>query len=194
MNEKIKDEIKNAMEKGEGIARKYNPETLIPFPFKRISNDCDDLALYSADLSDIEKSRGFKISGYISFNETEKKFEIYINKDRPKVRMYFTLAHEIGHYFLHKESLKGVLEEKGSVTDADEIFEGNPLFREDGGLSNVQEASANAFAASLLMPEERVRESFEEIRDIEECAKLFQVSWTAMSIRLEKLKLSLSYE
>ena len=185
----MKGEIKNAIRKGEEVAARYNPETLIPFPFKRISDDVDDLAFYLANFGNVEKDKGFSISGYILFHSDVQKFDIYVNRERPEVRQYFTLAHEIGHYFLHKDSLKS----KGTVTDADSIFNGGILFREDnsldGGLNTQQEAEANAFAASLLMPGYRVIESFEKIRDVQECAKLFKVSLIAMSVRLEKLNL-----
>ena len=65
-------------------------------------------------------------------------YAIYVNAGHAEVRRRFTIAHEIGHYVLHK-SLIG----DGIIEDA--------LLRADG-LSNSVERQANSFSADLLMP------------------------------------------
>ena len=50
---RMKDTITVASEKGEEIARKYNAETYIPFPFEEIANDRGDLDIFLADLRDV---------------------------------------------------------------------------------------------------------------------------------------------
>jgi Zn-dependent peptidase ImmA (M78 family) len=52
-----------------------------------------------------------------------------------------------------------------------------------------KEREANSFAAELLMPEEKVREFWQLTHDITTCAEAFQVSQSAMAIRLERLGL-----
>ena len=48
---------------------------------------------------------------------------------------------------------------------------------------------ANQFAAALLMPEELVREAYETNQDLRKLARIFNVSETAMGIRLAQLGL-----
>ena len=174
MNEKIIE----AGKKGEEIAKRYNLETRIPFPFEEIIEKNSDLDIFLADLSNINGEE--RISGLILFKKEEGGFEILIEKSKPKNRQYFTIAHELGHYFLHKKQLeKEVL-----------VIEGEPtLYRIDNGLTNIEEAQANFFAGSLLMPEERVKKVWKKIKDVEECANFFDVSVSAMGVRLEVLEL-----
>lgn len=42
------------------------------------------------------------IAGYIDFD----KNTIYVNVDDAPVRQRFTMAHELGHYFLHKDYIE----------------------------------------------------------------------------------------
>ena len=169
--------LSEASKMGEKVAEKFNPQTDIPFPFEKIVNRYEDLELRSGNLSDVWDDNN--LSGLILYEK--EKFLIVIERNKPENRQYFTIAHELGHYFLHKDILK----EKNMVVDGDAI-----LHRLDNGLTNIQESEANYFAASLLMPEKRVRKAwnfFDE--DIEKCAKLFSVSLSAMSIRVDILGL-----
>ncbi len=178
--------LKEAAEMGEGIAREFNPETNIPFPFEEIVKRHRDLELRSGDLSNAGSPISNDLSGLILYDDSEKKFVILIEESKPKNRKYFTIAHELGHYFLHKEDLK----EKSLVVDGDAT-----LYRLDNGLSNIQESQANYFAASLLMPEDRVRKAWKAFNeDVEKCAELFDVSLSAMSIRVDILDLKYEYE
>ena len=174
----MKEKITEASRKGEEVAKKYNAETQIPFPFEEIANDCGDLDIFLADLHDV--SPGEHVSGLILFREQEEKFKIIVDENKPKNRQYFTIAHELGHYFLHK----GPLKEKQFAIDGDPT-----LYRSDNGLTNIEETQANHFAASLLMPAARVEEVWGKVRSVERCAEFFHVSVSAMGIRLEILKL-----
>ena len=174
----MKNKITAASEKGEEIAKKYNAETYIPFPFEEIANDRGDLDIFLADLHDV--SPGESVSGLILFREQEEKFKIIVDQNKPENRRYFTIAHELGHYFLHKDPLK----EKQFAIDGDPT-----LYRSDNGLTSIEETQANHFAASLLMPEARVEEVWRKVRRVERCAKFFNVSVSAMGIRLEILNL-----
>lgn len=111
---------------------------------------------------------------------------IGVNENHHPNRQRFTLAHELGHFLLHRN--------KSSIfVDASTIF-----FRDntssDG--SKTQEIEANAFAAELLMPEKQVREAvssqpldaFDE-GAVRRLAAQFGVSAQAITIRLTRLEL-----
>ncbi len=63
------------------------------------------------------------------------------------------------------------------------------LYRRDEALSTKLEVEANNFAASFLMPADLVKKAWEKLKDVEECAQVFNVSIEAMTIRLSKLGL-----
>lgn len=98
-------------------------------------------------------------------------FAIIVNEAHSKTRQRFTIAHEIGHYVHHREYIGN------GVTD-------DSLYR--SRLRGPFESQANEFAAWLLMPwtliVERVRAG---VDSVEELAKIFDVSKSAMSIRLQ---------
>ena len=163
----------------EELAERYNPEGLSPFPYEKIEQERANLNIYVIEIEDKE------ISGAISFDKEEQKFKIIINKDKPFTRRHFTIAHEIGHYFLHQQ----IILQEEVLIDSDEAFRQNILFRLDGQQYSKIETEANYFAAALIMPEKLVKKAWETFKNIEECANLFNVSTTAMSIRLETLGL-----
>ena len=181
-----KENLKNAEEKARKCAVKYNKDVLIPFPFEKIVEEEKDLKeIVTIDLEEIGKKFGESFSGLISFSEQETpgkdEFTIYVNSKQPNKRQYFTTAHELGHYFLHKDKIK----QQKIVTDSDIIW-----YRTDRGLPKDEETEANYFAAALLMPEDKVKEVWEEVNDVKICAEIFNVSLAAMGIRLDYLKLS----
>ncbi len=101
------------------------------------------------------------------------------------VRQRFTVAHEIGHYYLkHK---------------GDFFVDRRILFRSENSkdINPKEEIEANAFAASLLMPEEMVMNEImkNELWDsdadtvVHKLATIFEVSTQAMEIRLQNLGL-----
>lgn len=102
---------------------------------------------------------------------TKSGFAIFVDSTEARVRQRFTAAHEIGHYVLHRDMIGDRLEE-------------NYLLRAHG-LSNKQEAQANAFAADLLMPFDLIDAAIKSgIKELEALARHFSVSRVAMSIRL----------
>src|SRR5439155_5185179 len=100
-----------------------------------------------------------------------------VNYSDPPFRKRFTIAHELGHHFLHL------------IQDGEYVDKEANLFRQQSGDEHEitptrrQEIQANLFAASLLMPEDEVRKYWEERRSIEELAKIFHVSVEAMGYR-----------
>lgn len=178
-------DLLEASSKGEEMAKKYNPEGLVPFPYENIQKDKGDLDIFLTDFNDKEE-----VSGAILYDKNTKKFSILINKTKPKTRQHFTVAHELGHYFLHSDIIKS----EEAIIDGDNFLDGSLdeskiLYRLDKAQQDRIETEANNFAASLIMPEELVRKVRNKVGNMEECAKIFQVSALAMNIRLERLKL-----
>ncbi len=106
-------------------------------------------------------------------------------------RKRFTIAHELGHYMLHRE-----LNADTVFLDKDFIvkYRSNKLYSE---VEIRQEQEANAFAAALLMPKEFIfdelnKESLKSLHEselIERLASIFEVSVPAMTFRLTNLNL-----
>lgn len=123
----------------------------------------------------VYRTRDFddRISGLIQKDEHhggKSGYAIYTNARHPVTRRRFTIAHEIGHFVLHRELIGD------GITD-----DGLYRSRLRGGF----ESAANRFAANLLMPKELVWEFIEQgVDTVEELAKEFNVSESAMSIRL----------
>jgi hypothetical protein len=96
-------------------------------------------------------------------------YAILVNKSHPKNRQRFTVAHEIGHFALHR------FDHDGEIKD-DEFYRALP-----GPL----EREANEFAADLLMPWGLVADLQKAgTREFEELAKKLEVSKQALAIRL----------
>lgn len=110
---------------------------------------------------------------------------IGVNKDHPQVRQRFTIAHELGHFFLH---------------DDQEVYvdRGFAVRMRDGKSSlavDIHEIEANAFAAELLMPTSMLLNDVRGLTidyedggaDIKHLADRYEVSVQAMTLRLTNL-------
>ncbi|MBO9682366.1 MAG: ImmA/IrrE family metallo-endopeptidase [Flavisolibacter sp.] len=149
-------------------------------------------------VEDIARSMGIKVIPYpLEQNMSgllvlEKNSAVIgYNQNEARVRRRFTVAHEIGHYVLHRDK-------SDRQVFVDKNFKA--MFRsfESANEPTVAklETEANVFAACLLMPETLVREEVgkteldlggeDSIRDL---AKIFDVSSTAMHYRLLNLNL-----
>lgn len=96
-------------------------------------------------------------------------YVILVHRAHHPNRQRFTVAHELGHYFLHREQIYGELKD-------DEFYRALP-----GPL----ETEANKFAADLLMPYELIDSLAKEgIIGLEELSAELQVSRQALAIRL----------
>ena|SRR5687767_10272750 len=160
----------------EEYARQYNPESVAPFPYENVVGIGKDLEVFFTHLEDNA------MSGATIYRDG--KFTILINTNKPETRQHFTLGHELGHYFLHKDVLKHEKVIVDGETDGP-----NMLYRMDNGQATQLEVEANNFAASLLMPADLVYKAWEATHNIEDCARIFKVSVIAMSLRLIQLKL-----
>lgn len=178
---------KTCEEKAEGVRREYNPLDLSPFPYQNVLIKNSDLSInFFSFTGELEKE---KLSGAITLDKRTdgEHFNISINNSHSDTRQHFTLAHELGHYFLHKD----IIRKEGIIVDT-EFFDGNrALFRQNEPQNISHEIEANCFAAALIMPSELVEKAWKELGRVEECARVFNVSVSAMSIRLERLKILL---
>lgn len=98
---------------------------------------------------------------------------IVVAKDDPIKRQFFTVAHELGHFFLHKKT-QDVFYRKQAI--------------EFNGEGTLEEKEANWFAASLLMPKELILKVWGERQSVDYIAAKFGVSRTAAFWRLKNLK------
>ncbi len=103
-------------------------------------------------------------------------------------RLRFTIAHEIGHYFLHL--MEGNVIKDGEVRDRliDMFLEREP----SAGLVSeelMREIEANWFATELLMPMEFVREEWARNPNIPSLARMFGVTEEAIGYRVADLNL-----
>lgn len=112
---------------------------------------------------------GDKIAGFTRFDEAT----IYVNADDVMNRQTWTIAHEFGHWILHKH-----------------LFDKDPdrysvLMRRPQGLNkDPVEKEANAFARQVLIPERLLRQVKGKASPIM-LAKMFLVSPEAMGQALE---------
>lgn len=119
---------------------------------------------------------------------------IGVNSEHSKTRQRFTIAHELGHLLLHSDE-EFHIDEKRPLARRDEV---------SSQATDAREIEANQFAAELLMPEARVRESLEVFAEgdedisvedaIGELARIYRVSQLAMTHRLTNLKIISSDE
>jgi hypothetical protein len=117
-----------------------------------------------------------RISGLIQpSDDTEAGFRIKVNKYEIPERQRFTIAHEIAHYLLHRDSIGA------GVVDS-------ILYRSN--LTSRKETEANRLAAAIVMPAPLVKRELDRlggihiIGTVEEMARLFGVSAPAMKVRL----------
>lgn len=101
--------------------------------------------------------------------EEDGSFEIFLSSFTHPLRDRFTIAHELGHYFLHAG--------------------GKGPFKAERYGSGRTEWEVNWFAAAFLMPESRVKAEAKRTKHVAQLADIFRVSSKAMEVRLKSLKL-----
>ncbi len=103
------------------------------------------------------------------------KTTIYVNSTDPDKRKRFTIAHELGHYFLHLNNKDDAL-----------VVEYRTI---NNNGNDEKEKEANSFAAALLMDEVLVKSLWNDLKSVQAIADIFQVSYEAMGYRLNNLGL-----
>lgn len=113
------------------------------------------------------------------------RFEIASTREDHYFRQRFTMAHELGHFVLHRSLIgEGIDDDiKYRSTAAGDFY--------NTAIDEVHEQQANSFAASFLMPERLLRRWVSENPDepLKKTASAFQVSPSAMRWRLKTLDL-----
>ncbi len=127
------------------------------------------------DVIDIAKQLGYKVFEFDFSNNNisgvidKEEKSITINKSQSYKRKLFTIAHEIGHLCLgHK-----------AVVDY-RLFTSN---------YDREEYQANLFASMLIMPKEEVAKAWRKHKNLEKLSDKFEVSKSAVAIRLLNLGL-----
>ncbi len=116
------------------------------------------------------------VSGQIA--KVDGRYEIKINRHESRQRQRFTLAHELAHFLLHRDTIDGM---GGKLID-------NVLYR--SGASEQIEYEANRLASQIVMPEKALQNAFSRYGDslsettVELLAEQFGVSKAAMEIRM----------
>lgn len=162
---------------------------------KRVEENCEEYNITEYPVKIVELCKQYditvfeeylppEVSGFIVIKEgTFEQYDtgrlIVVNLSELASRRRFTIAHELGHYILHKK----VDEELYAHRDA--------------GGSSQEEQEANFFASNILMPKDLINQaldmcdkSLSSISDyykIEYIAEQFAVSKSAAQIRLEQL-------
>jgi Zn-dependent peptidase ImmA (M78 family) len=107
------------------------------------------------------------ISGYIDLDNKR----IVVNEENAEVHQNFSIAHELGHWIMHKDAVEKDEEEKIRI-----------VYRKPmGEETDPIELEANAFAAYLLVPEEMFKR-FQDKSD-HELAQIFNVSQSLIGYR-----------
>lgn len=143
-------------------------ETAPIIPYEIVKNY--GLQIVSAKFSDQYKDI---VSGFLDFNQKK----IFINGEESVPRKTFTIAHELGHWILHKEIIK----ENSSLYSV--LMRSNFNKEEHTNL----EKEANFFAANLLLPEKLIRKYINISNSILELSYIFGVSNEFMKNRLKFL-------
>jgi Zn-dependent peptidase ImmA (M78 family) len=121
------------------------------------------------------------LEGDLSGALVREDHQVYIgvNSLHHSNRRRFTIAHEVGHYVLHK----------GLRLHVDTDFRINWRDEESSKAINPDEIEANRFAAELLMPTDFLLKDIDTLKDASQIslnalAKRYGVSPQAMKIRL----------
>lgn len=112
---------------------------------------------------------------------------ITVNARNVETRQRFTIAHELGHFVLHRDLI-------GDGVDDDRAYRSTGAGKyHNTAIGPLEEIDANKFAAYVLMPTNAVKDMAETIAPqdrLSVLAERFHVSTGAMRIRLEALGLA----
>ena len=129
---------REAKQKAESVLKKHEIVKAPVNPIEIAKKEGLDVSLY-------EFKEYKQISGFINY----KLNKIYINSlDKFLPRQIFTIAHELGHHFLHRE----LTEYKYKVSMRDTTK----------NETTIEEVQANIFAANLLVPSKFLHEFYQK--------------------------------
>jgi Zn-dependent peptidase ImmA (M78 family) len=111
-----------------------------------------------------------KVAGFCDFEGSK----LYVNKSDPTTRQTFTMAHELGHWVMHREFFLQHPDRYPVLPRFQSVDE-----------SNVFEREANCFAANLLVPTRLLKPI--RAHNVAMLARIFAVSTAMMEIRLKNV-------
>lgn len=161
--------------KAEDVLIAHNLFT-IPVDVVKIANH-NGVGIFNAKFSEDN------ISGMLA--KRGNNVTMLINQSDYPNRKRFSIAHELGHHFLH-------LFEDGEIVDTEiDLFRFETNSNNSQDQIRIREIQANQFAAAILMPAGLVKKYFhDESSELEVLAGLFKVSEEAMGYRLNQLGLA----
>ena len=115
------------------------------------------------------------VSGATRYNSSTKRFQIIVDSDDNPRRRRFTLAHEIAHFFLQRE-----------VLSTNEEIHYDVLYRKT---YSEKEHEVDYLAGAILMEQDILKELYAINPSISELAKVFNVSESALTVRLMQLQI-----
>ncbi|WED21415.1 ImmA/IrrE family metallo-endopeptidase [Vibrio sp. JC009] len=124
------------------------------------------------------------VSGYIE-RISDFKYRIAFNAIHPRVRQRFTIAHELGHFYQHREIL-------GYGTGDNKAYRSIETGHDNPNIKQRHETEANAFAADLLMPKNLIEEWRDAGYSFYSVKRKLDVSESALRFRLQNLNIELS--
>ena len=142
------------------------PYSSPPIPVLDIAED-NGVNVVFADFGKNSES----VSGLCDFPNAR----IYVNEDDIPERQAFTMAHELGHWLLHRDVF----------LKQPELYPVLPRFSSPDQ-SNILEKEANKFAATLLVPARLLK----PVKDapVSTLASIFGVSRTMMEFQLKNVR------
>ena len=141
-----------------------------PVPVKQIIEEQHGLDVVFADYGKYND----QVSGIINFH----KQTISINSTESFQRQTFTMAHELGHWVLHKEYFDAHPEEYKFLARTQTLIS-------DKEAKDDKEKEADHFAACLLMPKKLLLPYKDYPTSL--LAKMFSVSELSMNYRLKNI-------
>lgn len=169
-----------------GLAHRAEP----PIDVQHIAEEIEDLDVQeTTDLTGVDGAPSLPPGATLSGLLVPSARRVWVNAleaQRSAGRRRFTIAHELGHWRLHCDSIEVHMRfcrsEEVGATEA------------EARAASTIEREANRFAAALLMPDELLREEAPRHRlNVQVLAERFDVSGAAMQVRLESLNLLPDY-
>lgn len=164
--------IKHIEERAESILKNHNLFT-VGFSVNKLARQLG--------IGLVEKTFDKDISGLLAIGKNQAVISYNYLEDEKRQR--FTIAHELGHYFLHSKDQPLFIDKPQRV-----------MYRNNASATGEiqKEREANAFAAALLMPRKLIEDELDNSPDdtfdyVKYLAKRFKVSEQAMSFRLSNL-------
>ncbi|MBR5647892.1 ImmA/IrrE family metallo-endopeptidase [Candidatus Saccharibacteria bacterium] len=150
----------------EEVLEKYYGGREFPIDVEEI---CDELEISILPIPGLAKAK--HIDAFISMDFTSIYVDSYeYEKDSNRYR--FSVAHELGHFFLHRKYYPRNVKEMGKWIKISQNI-----------LNNYAEFQANYFAGSLLVPEEELV----RVLDYEFDGSFVRNYWNASSVELGKI-------